>query len=104
MSQRELTRDYFNRIAGEWTEIAYGSSLSEFPGGRVRQEIVVQDLRQRGTKGRALDVGCGTGNLVRQLADLECVPLGIDLSPEMVAAAARSHPALRDAFRCGDIM
>jgi SAM-dependent methyltransferase len=65
---------------------------------------VVQDLKRRGTRGRALDVGCGTGNLVRELADLGCEPLGIDLSPEMVAAAARSHPDLKDTFRCGDVM
>ncbi|MDD1653038.1 MAG: methyltransferase domain-containing protein [Methanomicrobiales archaeon] len=104
MSQRELTRDYFDRIAGEWSEFAYGSSLREFPGGRVRQEIVVQDLRQRGKTGRALDVGCGTGNLVRELADMGCVPTGIDLSPEMVATAAGSHPGLQEAFRCADIM
>ena len=99
-----MTRDYFSRIAGQWSDLAYGSSLSEYPGGRVRQEIVVQDLRERRKTGRALDVGCGTGNLVRELSGMGFDVSGIDLSPDMISTARAYHPALERAFQCEDIM
>jgi trans-aconitate methyltransferase len=43
---------------------------------------------------RALDVGCGTGRLTAQLAELGADVLGIDVSPAMVDAARRAYPAL----------
>jgi trans-aconitate methyltransferase len=36
---------------------------------------------------RILDLGCGDGALTRQLRDLGCEVVGVDASPEMVAAA-----------------
>lgn len=46
----------------------------------------------------AVDLGCGTGELTRQLADRlpGCAMLGIDNSPEMLARAA---PQARDGVR-----
>ncbi len=46
-----------------------------------------------------LEVGCGRGDLLAALEPSACV--GIDLSPEMVAAASARHPTLE--FQVGDI-
>lgn len=54
---------------------------------------------------RALDLGCGTGELTRRLADMlpESDVLGIDSSPQMLAKAeAQARPGLR--FELGDLL
>ena len=38
-------------------------------------------------KERILDLGCGDGPLTKQLSDLGCDVVGVDASPEMIAAA-----------------
>ena len=43
---------------------------------------------------RILDIGCGTGVLTHQLANSGAWVTGIDKSPEMVAKAAQSFPAI----------
>jgi SAM-dependent methyltransferase len=43
---------------------------------------------------RLLDVACGPGTVAAAAAALEATPTGIDLSPRMVALAARLHPAI----------
>lgn len=52
----------------------------------------------RGT--RVLDAACGTGVLTAAAAARGAQPVGIDITDEMVALAARRHPGLR--FRQGD--
>lgn len=41
---------------------------------------------------RILDLGCGTGYLTQQIADLGADVAGIDYSPEMIQKAKQSHP------------
>ncbi|MFB5660983.1 class I SAM-dependent methyltransferase [Alteribacillus sp. HJP-4] len=43
---------------------------------------------------KILDLGCGTGDLTRKIADFSCDVLGIDNSPTMIAQAKRKYPAL----------
>ena len=43
---------------------------------------------------RVLDLGCGTGDLTRELAAAGAQTLGLDASPEMVGEARRKHPGL----------
>lgn len=38
---------------------------------------------------RILDVGCGDGSLTKKLVDLGCEVIGVDTSPDMVAAARK---------------
>ncbi|MDB5309038.1 MAG: Methyltransferase type 11 [Gemmataceae bacterium] len=42
-----------------------------------------------------LDLGCGTGHLTARIAAAASTVLGIDSSPEMIAAARTAHPGLR---------
>lgn len=51
---------------------------------------------------RALDAGCGTGIYTRRLAERGLEVAGIDLDPEMVAAARLKAPAAR--LIQGDVM
>ena len=48
---------------------------------------------QRGE--RILDVGCGTGHLTAQIAEPGAEVVGVDRSPEMIAAACKAFPKLR---------
>jgi SAM-dependent methyltransferase len=43
---------------------------------------------------RILDVGCGTGHLMSQMAQAGAVPHGIDASPAMIAQARQNFPKL----------
>ncbi|MEV0281204.1 class I SAM-dependent methyltransferase [Streptomyces sp. NPDC050610] len=45
--------------------------------------------------GPVADIGCGTGRVTAHLHGLGVDVFGIDLSPGMLAAARREHPALR---------
>ena len=44
---------------------------------------------------RILDLGCGTGHLTAQIAESGAQVLGVDRSPEMIAAAKKSYPNLK---------
>jgi trans-aconitate methyltransferase len=44
---------------------------------------------------RILDLGCGTGHLTTQIAESGAHILGVDRSPEMIAAAQKSYPNLK---------
>lgn len=45
--------------------------------------------------GQVADVGCGPGHVTAHLRGLGVAAVGIDLSPGMVALAAREHPSVR---------
>jgi ubiquinone/menaquinone biosynthesis C-methylase UbiE len=64
---------------------------------------VATDLRSRTysqlDRGRVVDVGCGTGRAVAELAEHGFDPVGVDLSEEMIAVARERWPA---DFRLGD--
>jgi len=49
---------------------------------------------------RLLDVGCGTGDFLREIRYSHVEAVGVDRVPEMVAAAARTNP--RHLFYLGD--
>lgn len=44
---------------------------------------------------RILDLGCGTGQLTRQIAEHGADVLGLDASPEMIGQARQNYPELR---------
>ena len=81
--------DHFDVVAGEydyWKEKnwLYYETLRSIARAHVPQE------------GRLLDVGCGTGAMVRAVAPMHA--LGIDIAPEMVEIAKRldsEHPEYR---------
>jgi len=85
----------------------YGGQAYHPVGWRLQKERELRMLRAvRGAShlGRVLSIGCGDGEFELMLAPYaECV-LGVDLSPEAIAAAERrrTERGIRNAtFRCG---
>lgn len=66
---------------------------------RMTRCIVQEHVRPRAGE-RLLDVGCGTGAMLFELPDVDYV--GVDLSPEYIAAARRLHPG-RGTFIASDV-
>jgi SAM-dependent methyltransferase len=57
---------------------------------RYPKEYIYHRLQERGAATlRVLDFGCGTGEISTQLALLGCTVVGIDVTPELIAIAAR---------------
>jgi trans-aconitate methyltransferase len=58
------------------------------------------DMLRPGPDENILDLGCGTGDLARQLSETGCTVTGMDASAEMIREAARKYPSIR--FVCAD--
>ncbi|MEW5826395.1 MAG: class I SAM-dependent methyltransferase [Candidatus Bipolaricaulota bacterium] len=76
---------------------------------RLAIDPIVRPLRPRvaaalagGSALRVLDIGCATGDQARILAQRGLQPVGVDLSPAMIAAAARRSPHVP--FVCGSAL
>jgi SAM-dependent methyltransferase len=73
-----LLRDELNAKPLDRAMLAAFSELSRAPG-----------------TGPVADLGCGPGRVTAHLHSLGVNVFGIDLSPEMIAVARRTHPGLR---------
>lgn len=77
--------EHFDRIAGRYDD------LRAPPGVTDVHRLLVRDADLAGK--RVLDVGCGTGQNLRVLADVfECRVAGVDSSPAMLAEARAKLP------------
>jgi len=83
MNEAETIR-YFDRLAGEWTE-RYARS-AHF---RRRLETVLSWVECEPSGCSVLDFGCGSGVMVRALAQRGFSVTGVDASSGMIAAAQR---------------
>jgi SAM-dependent methyltransferase len=70
----------------------YDASLANIPLLNFDQVFVQQHCPQ---PGRLLDLGCGTGRLLRTMAERGWRTLGVDLSPQMLAVARDKAVAAR---------
>jgi len=87
-----LERDGWSRNAAGYDNVILDLTSQAF--GPVLDTF--GDLSER----RFLDVASGTGHLAKAAADRGAAAEGLDISPEMVACAARAFPALT--FRTGN--
>jgi SAM-dependent methyltransferase len=71
---------------------------SRLVGGDRGRRTLVRDYVRPWPGARLLDVGCGPGELVPYLGDVQYV--GIDVSPDYIAQAGRAHMGAE--FRIGD--
>ena len=90
---REENRRLHAAEAGRY-EAIHPEGFNWFEQGRILRELRL--IRSRVVRpGLALDVGCGTGNILRKLLDLGFDARGVDISEEMIAVLrAREHGRL----------
>jgi len=91
-SSKELLRDEFNR----WAEAGRGEEMEESHLPIVAPTLTLMDLQPAD---RVLDVGCGSGWLVRRLAAYlpNGSAVGIDVSDEMIRRAQLASEAVPNA-------
>lgn len=84
----------FDRWAGAYDNAVHFETGFQFSGyDRVLDEIM--RLANTNPGMRVLDLGTGTGNLAARFAACGCTVVGLDPSPEMLAAARRKVPNAR---------
>lgn len=92
-NQQLQTLDYFRRVADEWRLKAEGGIPAAVNVIQLRSACVLEAATKSRPR-RALDVGCGTGELVCELAGLGIDAVGVDFSPEMIALAQQKAAAM----------
>jgi len=77
--------DGWSAVAAEWSELWAASA------GPAHEALIAASAVGAGT--RVLDVGCGSGELLRELMRSGAAAAGIDPAPGMVELARRTAPA-----------
>lgn len=77
--RRQTSRDFFDRVAGEWETIGV-----DFATGQARQRVVASFLEPSLT---VADLGCGTGYVAQAFGGLCARVIAVDRSEGMLAEA-----------------
>lgn len=90
--QKKLTKDFFNRVSGEWSERTYdpAGTFLKFPGNRARMETALHELDRLKPRGRVLDIGCGNGEFTIELLKRKIDAFGMDIAECMIANARKN--------------
>ena len=105
-SQQIEALNYFRTHAAYWRLQAEQASATEVNVTQQRNQFVAQVAEDRSGTRTFLDVGCGTGELVYELASRGIESLGVDYAPEMIALAeqrAGDGQHANATFKCGSI-
>jgi SAM-dependent methyltransferase len=94
------TRSSYDAVAADYA-VRFRDELSARPLDRAMLAGFAE-LVQAGGAGPVADIGCGAGRVTAHLNDLGVEAFGIDLSPQMIAAARGSYPGLR--FEVGSML
>lgn len=91
------TRQFFNAIAEDWDKLA-----REVLGGFDLAGAVVRHMPRCSV---AVDLGCGTGNVLYAMLEKAATVIGVDGSPRMLELARRRFVAVgeRVSLRIGDL-
>jgi 2-polyprenyl-3-methyl-5-hydroxy-6-metoxy-1,4-benzoquinol methylase len=97
---------YFREYADDWHRKALSTIPTKVNVIQQRNGYVVQVIQERAVTESALDVGCGTGDLVCDVARKGIEATGVDFAAEMIeiAQSKAQHQALAKAqFYCASI-
>ncbi|WP_238013291.1 class I SAM-dependent methyltransferase [Dactylosporangium sp. AC04546] len=94
------TRDAYDALSAGHLDVV-ASDLRRLPVDRALLGVFAEWVRETGNPA-VLDAGCGPGRVTGALHDLGLDASGVDLSPAMVAIAARAWPDLR--FTVGSLL
>lgn len=97
-SDHEKTRASYDAVAEGYAK-RFGPDLSDRPWDRAALGVLVEEV---GAGAAVADLGCGPGRASGWLAGHGVRPVGIDLSPGMLAIARREHPEVE--FREGNLL
>jgi SAM-dependent methyltransferase len=82
--QQKQALKFFEQSAQDWGRKALGHDAAEVNIIKQRNDFVVRVAASRPSIASALDVGCGTGDLVCDLGARGIRAVGVDFAPEMV--------------------
>ncbi|MEO6490874.1 MAG: class I SAM-dependent methyltransferase [Ferruginibacter sp.] len=82
--QQKETLNYFEEYAKDWKEKASGQKPSKVNVINQRNGYVLEVINSHPDIQKTLDVGCGTGELVHEIAKLNINAVGVDFSSEMI--------------------
>jgi 2-polyprenyl-3-methyl-5-hydroxy-6-metoxy-1,4-benzoquinol methylase len=82
--QQNESLEYFKKSAHNWKQKAETNTNDEVNIIKQRNDFVVKVAQERGNTELVLDIGCGTGDLVCDLAKKGINSIGIDFAQEMV--------------------
>jgi 2-polyprenyl-3-methyl-5-hydroxy-6-metoxy-1,4-benzoquinol methylase len=97
---------YFREYATDWHNKALSTAPTKFNVIQQRNGYVLQVLQERAKTRTTLDVGCGTGDLVCDIARRDIQATGVDFAAEMIEIAqakARQQELASARFYCCSI-
>ena len=97
--QQTETQNYFDRFASDWKRKGSGTMPARVNIIAQRNGIALDVLASLPAPRRVLDVGCGTGDLVLDIARRDIDAVGIDFAADMIriCEAARAEAGLERA-------
>jgi SAM-dependent methyltransferase len=91
-------RGNYDRLAEEYTR----NLADELKNKPLDRELLERFAGLTAGRGQVCDLGCGPGHVARYLRDLGTDVFGLDLSPQMIAAARQVNPGI--CFQIGNMM
>jgi len=85
--QQKEALNYFNQNANDWARSAERGSQDEVNVVKQRNDFVIKVIGEKERVDSVLDIGCGTGDLVCEIAAKGINAIGVDFAPDMINLA-----------------
>ena len=104
---KSVVAEHFSTIAHVYNDRNYvkAGKRDKYPDIAIRHRTFLEMIE--GVSGRALEIGCGSGQMLHDLLQRDFEVVGIDIAPGMIASSRalikRSFPQIEPALMIGDI-